>query len=204
MWDDATESLWQQVTGEAVVGALVGTFLEALPSSNVAWSQFKSAFPGGTVLDGTTLPIHIGSNPYAGYSSRPGPPHPVEGEDGRLPAVERVVGVAVGNVAKAFPFPVLAAERPVNDTVGELPIVVMWGAPDTAGALDGSEIREGRPIGVGVAYSREVGGRILTFVADSESTSADLDTGSVWNMLGRAIKGDLTGVELSPVLHTNE
>ena len=67
----------------------------------------------------------------------------------------------------------------MNDTVGELPIVVMLGAPDTANAPDGSEIREGRPIGVGVAYSREVSGRILTFVADSESTFADLETGSV-------------------------
>ncbi|NIR40918.1 MAG: DUF3179 domain-containing protein, partial [Actinobacteria bacterium] len=31
MWDDATESLWQQITGEAIVGALTGTRLEPVP-----------------------------------------------------------------------------------------------------------------------------------------------------------------------------
>ncbi|MFQ6019666.1 MAG: DUF3179 domain-containing (seleno)protein, partial [Dehalococcoidia bacterium] len=33
MWDDKTESLWQQITGEAIVGDLTGATLEFLPSS---------------------------------------------------------------------------------------------------------------------------------------------------------------------------
>ncbi|MFQ5968673.1 MAG: DUF3179 domain-containing (seleno)protein, partial [Acidimicrobiia bacterium] len=35
MWDNATESLWQQITGESIVGELAGRRLELLPSSLV-------------------------------------------------------------------------------------------------------------------------------------------------------------------------
>ena len=36
MWDRQTESWWQQITGEAIVGALTGTRLTMLPATIVA------------------------------------------------------------------------------------------------------------------------------------------------------------------------
>jgi hypothetical protein len=54
MWDGATESLWQQITGEAIVGELTGARLNTIPSPIVRWSEFAQAFPGGLVLSQET------------------------------------------------------------------------------------------------------------------------------------------------------
>ena len=45
MWDRQTESWWQQITGEAIVGELTGTKLTLLPANTVSWIDFKEAFP---------------------------------------------------------------------------------------------------------------------------------------------------------------
>ena len=48
MWDRQTESWWQQITGEAIVGELTGTKLTFLPANMISWVDFKEAFPDGT------------------------------------------------------------------------------------------------------------------------------------------------------------
>jgi hypothetical protein len=37
MYDHQTETLWQQITGEAIVGSDVGRQLTFLPSQTVSW-----------------------------------------------------------------------------------------------------------------------------------------------------------------------
>ncbi len=54
MFDRDTESWWQQLTGEAIVGDRTGQVLEPLPSSIIAWADFKTAFPDGLVLSNET------------------------------------------------------------------------------------------------------------------------------------------------------
>jgi hypothetical protein len=54
MWDRTTETLWQQLTGEALVGAMVGMRLDLLSAPIVSWEQFKQAFPEGMVLSTAT------------------------------------------------------------------------------------------------------------------------------------------------------
>ncbi len=74
MYDRATESWWQQITAEAVVGELTGTKLEVLPSQILAWDQFQRLHPGGRVLSRETgFDRNYGSNPYTGYDSDPTP-----------------------------------------------------------------------------------------------------------------------------------
>ena len=50
MWDRQTQSWWQQITGEAIVGELTGTQLEFIPAPVVTWAQFAGAFPDGEIL----------------------------------------------------------------------------------------------------------------------------------------------------------
>jgi len=205
MWDDVTESLWQQITGQAIVGELAGTRLAMLPSSLVSFGDFAEAFPDGEVLSRDTgFDIPYGSNPYAGYSTSVRP-FLFDGElDDRFAALERVVGVTIGDDAAAYPFLLLEEVRAVNDEVGGVPITVLWGAPDTADALDTSQISAGRAIGTGVAYSREVDGQILTFVPAGEDRFTDEETGTTWTLLGTAIDGPLAGTDLETVVHRNE
>lgn len=204
MWDDGTVSLWQQVTGEAIVGAAAGTVLTHIPSAIVSFGEFAAAYPDGRSLsrdNGGGIPY--GFNPYEGYSSRAAPYPFFTGEvDPRYGALERVVGVTIGGAATAYPFPLLAEVGAVNDSVGGVPITVFWGG-DTADALDSRVVREGRAIGTGIAYLRQVDGRPLTFVKEGE-VFRDQETSSTWTLLGEAVSGPLAGSRLEIAIHRNE
>ncbi len=50
MYDRQTDSWWQQLTGEALVGAMSGSVLTPIAAQQVTWSAFKQAYPGGLVL----------------------------------------------------------------------------------------------------------------------------------------------------------
>lgn len=144
------------------------------------------------------------TNAYAGYAlaARPGS---LTGDlDDRYPALERVVGVRVGDDAKAYPFSVLMSERVVNDAIGTTPFVVLWGAPDTADAFSAESVENSKGVGTGVAFSRVVDGQVLSFSAVDDHTFLDRETGTTWSILGRALDGPLVGARLSPVIHLNE
>jgi len=204
MWDSTTLSLWQQITGEAIVGELAGTKLEVIPTGIVSFEQFAADFPDGRSLsaDSGFGRGTYGVNPYRGYSSSDSPFLFSGDIDGRFPALSRVVGVDIG-VGKAYPFSVLESERAVNDSVnGER--VVVWLAGDTADALDEQAIAISQEIGTAVAFSRILDGRELTFTASDNDTFLDDQTGTTWSVLGRAIDGELAGAQLDLAPHRNE
>lgn len=205
MWDDVTESLWQQITGEAIVGTYAGRTLEVVPSTLVRFGDARADHPDLEVLSQDTgFPFPYGVNPYEGYSSS-AQPFAFDGEvDPRYPALERVVGVTIGDSSKAYPFPEIREVGAVDDTVGGIPITVWWGAEDTADALDDATVAEGEGVGSGVAYLREVGDRVLSFERVDDSTFRDLETGSTWNILGTATDGPLAGERLTVATHRNE
>ena len=204
MWDDGTVSLWQQITGEAIVGAAAGTVLTHIPSAIVSFGDFAAAYPDGQSLSRDTgFGIPYGFNPYEGYSSRAAPYPFFTGEvDPRYGALERVVGVTIGGAATAYPFPLIAEVGAVNDSVGGVPVTVFWGG-DTADALDSGVVREGRAIGTGIAYLRQVDGRPLTFVKEGE-VFRDQETSSTWTLLGEAVSGPLAGTRLEIAVHRND
>jgi hypothetical protein len=207
MWDDATVSLWQQISGEGIVGDFTGTQLEFLPTSLIRWADFKENHLGGNVLSRESGPFDYGGNGYVGYSSRAAPFGQFfdnEKLDERFDALSRVVGVRVGEVTKAYPFATIATERAVNDIVDGVPLAVWWGAPDTADSLDAGRIGEGEAIGTGIAFSRVVDDRALSFVANGDDTFTDDQTGTTWNLLGLAIEGSLSGTQLETAIHQNE
>ena len=204
MWDDRTVSLWQQVTGEAMVGYYTGTFLTHIPTAIVSFGEFATAYPEGRSLSPDTgFGVPYGANPYEGYSSRSAPYPFFTGEiDPAYPALERVVGVSIGAVATAYPFPLLTEAGVVNDSVGGVPIAVFWGG-DTADALDTRVVADGRAIGTGIAYLRQVDGRPLTFVKEGD-LFRDRETSSIWTLLGEAISGPLAGTRLEIAVHRND
>lgn len=204
MWDRQTESLWQQITGEAIVGELTGTKLEFIPTPIISWDDFQERFPDGRVLSlETGFQRAYGSNPYVGYDSE-SRPFLFSGEtDDRYPAMERVVGLTVNGTNKAYPFSVICKERGVNDVVAGEPVLVVWGSEGTASALDSPDIPQGRSVGAGLAYLRTVDGQVLTFDAQGDDTFKDRETGSTWDLLGNATAGPLAGAKLTPAVHTN-
>ncbi|HLF50079.1 MAG TPA: DUF3179 domain-containing (seleno)protein, partial [Methylomirabilota bacterium] len=69
-------------------------------------------------------------------------------------------------------------------------------------ALDQSQIAASRAVGATAVYSRVVDGRALAF-EPAPAGFRDAETGSVWNLLGRAVSGPLAGRELRPLPHVD-
>ncbi len=207
MWDRQTESLWQQITGEAIVGELAGVQLNFVPSPIVAWSDFRARFPNGQVLSrdqGIFPPELYDRQPYAGYDSSTRPFLFRGDTDDRYPAMERVVAVRIDGTNKAYPFSEISDKRAVNDDVAGTPILVVFGADDTASVLDSGDVTTGRAVGVGLAFERTVDGQVLTFESQGEDRFVDLETGSEWDLFANAVSGPLAGEQLTPVINTNE
>jgi hypothetical protein len=203
MWDRQTESWWQQVTGEAIVGELTGKLLDLLPAAIVSWREFKAAYPQGQVLSRETGHARdYGVNPYAGYDDVEEAPFLFRGKtDGRLPPKERVVTVSLGDEDAAYPFRVLERQSVVHDTVGGQPLVVFW-QRGTLSALDDRQIAKSRDVGAAAVFSPVVDGRRLSFRVTGD-TFVDVETGSRWSLLGRATAGPLAGRQLEPIVSGN-
>lgn len=202
MWDRATESWWQQYTGEAIVGKLTGRQLEVLPSAIVSWQTFKQRHPSGTVLSRETdYDRAYAKNPYVGYDDASKSPLLYEGpvDDKRKP-MARVVGVTLEDRGRAYPLDVLRAKRAVNDTLAGTPLVVLWRS-GTASALDRAQVAGGKDIGQTGVFRRTLAGRTLTFQPRDDSLFVDRQTGSTWTVLGEAVAGPLKGKTLEALPH---
>ena len=208
MYDRQTETWWQQASGKAIAGTLTGEELTFVPSSMIAWGDFKSEHPDGEVLSQETgYNRDYGQNPYVGYDDPESEPFLYQGPEtpGELPQVARVLGIELGGESVAFPYDVLQDVRVVNDVVGGEPIVVFW-QPGTASALDSSSVAQGTDVGAANGFSRKLDGQTLTFKAEDAPEGGrivDDQTGTPWNILGEGVEGELEGRRLESVLAVN-
>lgn len=145
MYDRATETWWQQFTGEAIVGTHTGARLEMVPSRTVSFADFRARHPDGEVLVPNDWSMRqYGRNPYAGYEGRAGP-YPLYRGDlpAELEPMERVVVIRRdGDVVAAVALSHLrqAGHLAVADTE------ILWEA-GVASALDTGTIAQGRDVG---------------------------------------------------------
>jgi len=193
MWDDVTQSWWQQFTGEAIVGTYTGTMLTLLSSQVVGFGAFVEQYPEGEVLSRNERTYD--SNPYVGYDSS-AQPFLFQGEiDSRLFATERVLAGIIDGEPIAYPFATLAQSIVINDTVGDIDVAAFW-QPGATSALDQSSIDDSRDVGMAALYNRNLDGQILTFSVNANDAIRDDQTGSAWNVFGTATDGELLGSQL--------
>jgi hypothetical protein len=104
MFDRSSESLWSQISAEAVSGPLRGERLRLLRARTTTWGEWRSLHPATTVLSRDTGHARdYGSTPYAGYedSERLYFPAPL---DRRHHPKSRVVGLRLADGrARAYP-----------------------------------------------------------------------------------------------------
>lgn len=194
MWDDVTQSWWQQFTGTGIVGQYTGHQLTILPSQVVGFGAFAEQYPDGEVLSPGSR--SYGSNPYVGYDSSDSP-FLFQGQvDDRLFATSRVLAGIIDGIPVAYPFETLASVGVINNTVGSQEVVAFW-QPGATSALDRSDIDSSRDVGMAALYDRTLDGQVLTFVRDAKGVIRDEQTGSAWNVFGTAIEGELAGKQLT-------
>ena len=138
MYDRLTNSLWNQLTGEPVIGPLwdSGIRLDFFPVILTTWEEWLELHPDTTVLDQDTGLYPAGfyapeEDPraiYYAYFNTPGTMFPVPDRDDRLGTKDVVLGVRLNDSYKAYSSPVLRQQRVVNDVVGGEEIVVLASA----------------------------------------------------------------------------
>ncbi len=71
MYDQQSESWWQQFTGEAIVGEMGGTTLRIVPARLESLARFRRRAPDGKLLIPTNVMTHpYGETPYQGMDSQ--------------------------------------------------------------------------------------------------------------------------------------
>jgi hypothetical protein len=204
MYDRATESLWTHFNGTAVAGLLTGTELESQPSPLLAWSDFRKAYPTGQILDWTQSGFNrdYGRNPYSGYDDPANTPFLFRGAlDGRAVAMQRVVGIEIGDEAAAYALDLVreADGKATSISLDESPLVILWKTGQSS-ALDTREVSGATDVGSVAVFSPEVDGQLLSFTF-VDGSFVDSDTGSEWTITGEAVAGPLAGTQLDQVSH---
>jgi hypothetical protein len=193
MYDDVTGALWSQVVGRGIVGDLAGTELEWISAIQTDWATWKGLHPDTLVIAKSKSSYGrdaFGLDPYEDYY-RNGSAGVLgrANRDERLSVKQYIIGLQIGDQAKAYPFSVLNEEPVVNDEFADMPVAVFFHSESAAGAV----------------FDRRLGGRTLTFHladdADSENlVVVDRETGSRWRaMTGEAIEGPLSGEHLAAI-----
>ncbi|MEM1128018.1 MAG: DUF3179 domain-containing protein [Bacteroidota bacterium] len=200
MYDRQTETLWQQITGEAIVGTYLGTILNPVPAQILSFDQFRAAYPTGQVLSRDTGHQRpYGRNPYVGYDDISQRPFLYRGPvDDRVKPMEKLVVAYVNEETRAYPLLAVREAGVLTDTVDGVPLVLVH-RDGVASALAEETIADARDIGTVGVFRAEAGGRPLTF-AEREGALVDTETGSTWSLTGRATAGPLAGAQL-PLLH---
>ena len=123
MYDRYEGSLWQQITGEAIVGpaARRSETLVKVPIITVPWSQWKAEHPNTQVLSRNTgFTRNYDQYPYGAYEENDELLFGVEGLDRSLQIKTVVYGVEVDGFSKAYPEDVFESTAVINDSLGNV------------------------------------------------------------------------------------
>ncbi len=189
MYDHRTNTLWSQVAGEAIRGAHRGEQLEVRPSLMTSWGEWKTAYPDTQILSAVALGTNAEDvfDPYSGYYTTgsagvTGWANPNE----LLPAKELVVGLIIGQEARAYPLALVREVGLIQDELGGIPLLLVY--DPSLGSI--------------VVYRRdtiepEIGPLNFSLTA-AEGQVQDAETGTHWDIRsGRALEGELIGSDLS-------
>jgi len=128
LFDRQTDSLWSQIKKQAVTGANQGAELQALAVEHTSWARWKNNHPNTQVLSFDTGYLRQYSrDPYDGYEEASSTLFPVKFRSEGFHPKQRVVGIEINGVSKAWPLIELAkAGQPIRDYVGGKEVVVHY------------------------------------------------------------------------------
>lgn len=190
MFDPETETLWPQLCRRAVSGSRAGTELVQVPAIEMHWEAWKARHPNSLIVSAETgYRRDYTRYPYSHYESSGTLLFPMRrGIDNRLPPKERVFGIREGEGGLAFPFRELEAVGPTLALVTRREgqdVLVLWDAAARAAA----------------AYLPETTDGLRVTLRSEGDGFVDAESGTRWDVEGRAIAGPLAGSRLVPFPH---
>jgi len=177
-------TLYSCLSGLAFEGPKKGERLQPLPAQVTTWGDYLNRYPRGVAykMFDKYQPVELSAQPNEDSRKSRGP------APGCLPDETVVLGVFSGTVARAYPLERLAKTGLVQETVAGQERIVLWYAPTrTASAF--------RPLAS--PPKKDLGpARHVTLSFDQRSGQTpfiDKETGSRWDIEGRALEGTLKG-----------
>ncbi len=151
MYDHQTESLWSQISMEAVAGPLTGSKLEPVYLVHTTWGEWKAEHPATQVLSTRTGFFRDYSrDPYDGYAQRRDLMFDVTHFDPTYHPKAWIVGVEIDGTAKAYAFSELEkTETPVRDRVNGRTLVIQFNRQAASATVSDED---GNPIPSVMAY----------------------------------------------------
>ncbi len=151
MYDHQSNSLWSQISMEAIAGPMTGTTLTHMFLDHTTWGEWRRVHPATLVLSTKTgFSRDYQRDPYVGYAQRADLMFPTAKTDSRFHPKEWVLGLTVGGIAKAYPFSELKkANSPLHDKVNGHQVTIQFHADaQSASAVDAS----GKPLPTVMAF----------------------------------------------------
>jgi hypothetical protein len=129
MYDRQTRTLWNQLTGEPVLGQLVEAdiTLDLLPVVLSTWQEWQNQHPDTLVVDiETGFPRNYNAAAaYGNYFAAGNTMFPVAQRSSLLPPKSQIYALRVDGNPKAYPLQELVEETVVNDTIGTTNLVLV-------------------------------------------------------------------------------
>lgn len=125
MYDRYEGNLWQQITGEGIVGpaARRNEKLKQVPIITTTWGEWKKEHPNTQVLSKDTgHSRNYDQYPYGTYEQDDQLLFGVKGLDKSLQIKTEVYGVEINGSSKAYPESAFDKEKVIEDTVGNTAI----------------------------------------------------------------------------------
>ncbi len=117
MYDDLTDTYWQQIDGKAIIGELTGLELIELSIDTVVWRDYKTNNQDAQVLSQQTgMSRNYGRDPYGNYYEDSFLIFPVDNEDNRIHAKTPVLGIEINGKYKAYQEDQIKELRTITDT----------------------------------------------------------------------------------------
>lgn len=189
-WEANTGSFVQQLLPDVAHGPAAGRPARTLPVVYTTWRTWRSLVPRTTLADPpyeslrdrivtrvmqrAHMKTRTDERPFMAVAG---------GVDHTLHPKAHVFALYEAGEAQAYTRSYLRSRGVVNAETGGCPIAVFY-EPESD---------------IAMAYRREVDGRRLTFRSAAGAGFEDEETGTCWDVLGRATGGELAGRTLEPV-----
>jgi hypothetical protein len=202
---DKDGTLYSCLSGTAFEGPRKGSRLQPIPTLVSDWGFWQEQYPHAVAYhmfdkyQAKELPTELGE---AALGSRgPG--------DVRLPQDKEVLGLVTGTLARAYPLDLIAKAGFIQDSLNGQAHVVLWHGPTHAAAAFLAEAQPPRKYsaprpdkdGVSPPDTRpDTAAKPVTLARDDKTLAApfvDKETGSRWDVAGRAVEGELKGWTLT-------
>jgi len=122
MYDRETDTLWQQINGQAIIGPLTGQQLTMLRLDTIEWKDWKKAHPQTLVL--SSQGRSYDSYPYGDYKTSSRTLFPNTSEDDRLHPKTITYGVMVNDATRAYEDEKLIPGKSFTDTIDGVELTI--------------------------------------------------------------------------------